>query len=554
MRRGPKTLSGRRWVLALMAVVLTLLAFGLHLPSSPRFATMGPDSGMFAYGAQEVLSGRVLYRDVWDNKPPGVFYLDALALLLGGGSPWAIWWLGVVWVSLISIVLLLVLSQLTDRGSAFLGSILFLLTLLYPGYYSGGNLTEVYALLPQTLTLGLAGAYFRSRNQALLFWIGVLTAGAMLFKPTTFSISLAAAVVIVCRDVKQGSARRAIGHLATIALGGALALGIVAAYWWAKGALGDLWQATVVHNLIYAEGGFSLRGMYGAVRMLVVLQPMEAVVAAAVGGVAVFAWRFRRTALSSPKESEVSQETGEPLEAARAHDWRTWAIAGALLAIPLELMFLLISGRNYGHYFLTPLPALSTAAAYLFYEVRGLLKGAGTLGVGAIAALALLATVLGGWFVEVAVKELPRGEQLASATQPLRGSYALDGMSQYVVEHTDPEDIVLVWGNHPDVNFLTGRRAPSKYVFAMNLFFPGHEGTSRFDVFLEELRRSPPVLIFAQEVSSAGIPYFGASEQDLCPGCLPEAREGIRELSAYVESHYSLVDEIGDWVVFRRNG
>ena len=554
MRHGPETLTGRRWVLALMAVVLTLLAFGLHLPVSPRNTTMGPDSGMFAYGAQEVLSGRILYRDVWDSKPPGVFYLDALALLLGGGSPWAIWWLGILWVSLISTAFLLIVARLIDRGSAFLGSLVFLLTLLYPGYYTGGNLTEIYALLPQILVIGLTAAYFRSRKRLSLVGIGVFTAVVCLFKPTSVSIGLAAAAVIAYHDFRQAGPRLSIAGLACIAAGLAAPIAIVAFYWWARGALVDLWQATVVFTLQYAEQGFSLTGVYGAVRRLAVLQPMETVFAVAVAGMAAFAWRCRSPAPAGPKGAEVSQQAGEPREAARVRDWRMWALASVLLAIPLELAFLLISGRNFGHYFLTPLPALSTAAGYLFYEIRGLLKRAGTLGMGAIVGLALLATLLGGWLVEVAVKELPRRDQLASIAQPLRGSYMLDGMSQYVVEHTDPSDMVLVWGNHPDVNFLTGRRAPSRYVFAMHLFFAAPEGENRLDVFLQDLRRNPPVLIFAQEVSSAGIPYFGASEQDLCPGCLPEAREGIRELKAYVENHYSLVDEIGDWVVFRRNG
>lgn len=553
MRRGSEALTGRRWVLALMAVVLTLLAFGLHLPSSPRFATMGPDSGMFAYGAQEVLSGRLLYRDIWDHKPPAVFYLDALAMLLGGTTPWAVWWLGVIWVALASVGFLVILSKLTDPGPGFLASIIFLLTLLYPGYYSGGNLTEIYALLPQILVIGLTAAYFRSRKWLYLVGIGVLTAVACLFKPTYVSIGLAAAAVIAYHDFRQAGPRLSIAGLACIASGLAAPIAMVVFYWWARGALVDLWQATVVFNLLYAEQGFSLTGIYGAVRMLLVLQPMEGVFAAAVAGMAAFVWRCRRPGVSGPVRPE-SPAAGEIREGARGQDWRMWALASALLAIPLELAILLISGRNFGHYFLTPLPALSTAAGYLFYEVRGLLKRAGTLGVGAILGLALLATLLGGWLVEVAAKELPRRDQLASIAQPLRGSYMLDGISQYVVEHTDPSDMVLVWGNHPDVNFLTGRRAPSRYVFAMHLFFAAPEGENRFEVFLQDLRRNPPVLIFAQEVSSAGIPYFGASEQDICPGCLPEAREGIRELKAYVESHYSLVDEIGDWVVFRRNG
>ena len=553
MRHGPETLRGRRWVLALMAVVLTLLAFGLHLPLSPRFVTMGPDSGMFAYGAQEVLSGRLLYRDIWDHKPPAVFYLDALAVFLGGSTPWAVWWLGVIWVALASVAFLVILSKLTDPGSGFLASIVFLLTLLYPGYYSGGNLTEVYSLLPQILVIGLTAAYFRSRKWLYLVGIGVLTAVACLFKPTSVSIGLAAAAVIAYHDFRQAGSRLSIAGLACIAAGLAAPIAMVVFYWWARGALVDLWQATVVFNLLYAEQGFSLTGIYGAVRMLLVLQPMEGVFAAAVAGMAAFAWRCRRPAPSGPKGSEASQEAGEAPEAARVHDWRMWALASALLAIPLELAFLVISGRNFGHYFLTPLPALSTAAAYLFYEIRRLLMSARTLGVGAIVGLALLATLMGGWLVEVAAKELPRGDQLASIAQPLWGSYMLDGMSQYVVQHTDPSDMVLVWGDHPDVNFLTGRPAPSRYMFAMQLFIAAPDGEGRLEVFLQDLRRNPPVLIFAQEVSSAGIPYFGASEEDLCPGCLPEAREGMRELKAYVEIGYSLVDEIGDWVVFERD-
>ncbi|MFL6451841.1 MAG: glycosyltransferase family 39 protein [Bryobacteraceae bacterium] len=45
------------------------------------------DSGLFLHMGQRLLHGDVLYRDIADNKPPLVYWLNALGLLLGHGSP-----------------------------------------------------------------------------------------------------------------------------------------------------------------------------------------------------------------------------------------------------------------------------------------------------------------------------------------------------------------------------------------------------------------------------------------------------------------------------------
>src|SRR5581483_666131 len=39
----------------------------------------GPDQALFAYIGRHLLRGQALYVDVWDVKPPGIFWIYALA-------------------------------------------------------------------------------------------------------------------------------------------------------------------------------------------------------------------------------------------------------------------------------------------------------------------------------------------------------------------------------------------------------------------------------------------------------------------------------------------
>jgi len=53
--------------------------------------------------------------------------------------------------------------------------------------------------------------------------------------------------------------------------------------------------------------------------------------------------------------------------------------------------------------------------------------------------------------------------------------------------------------------------------------------------------------------SLAGIPCFGASKADLCPGCSAETWQGMEDLRARVETHEALADRVEDRVVLERN-
>lgn len=72
-------------------VLVALVAIAIHLPNLPTGKAPQEDAGVFLYAAQVLLDGDLPYRDVWDHKPPLIYVLDALGLLLGGGSPLGVW-------------------------------------------------------------------------------------------------------------------------------------------------------------------------------------------------------------------------------------------------------------------------------------------------------------------------------------------------------------------------------------------------------------------------------------------------------------------------------
>jgi len=70
-------------------VYLVLAAALVRLPS--YLAPIGRDSGVFLYHGARILAGEVPYRDLWDHKPPGIYYLDAWGSCLAGWAAYGSW-------------------------------------------------------------------------------------------------------------------------------------------------------------------------------------------------------------------------------------------------------------------------------------------------------------------------------------------------------------------------------------------------------------------------------------------------------------------------------
>jgi hypothetical protein len=227
----------------------------------------------------------------------------------------------------------------------------------------------------------------------------------------------------------------------------------------------------------------------------------------------------------------------------------------AVVALPVEWAMVTVSGRKLGHYILPTLPAATVALAYLvFGAVRMIRQRRPALRWFAVFA-ALAATLGVAWLIEVAVKELPRPGELAEfAREPFGGSYVADPLVERIVELSDPSDSVFVWADHPDLNFLSRRRAPSRYVFSLHLLLPGTGNSLRFAQLLEDLEEDPPTLILTQWQSDIDVPFLGAPRGELCMGCPPDVAAGVRLLADYLGRSYAERERVGIWVIYERVG
>jgi len=102
------------------------------------------DYGFYVYIGEQILHGKLPYRDAWESKPPAIFYLNAVGLWIGHGSRWGVWAVEFVTLSIAIWVSYFLLKKLWGMWPALLGMLLWLYA--FDKALMGGNLTEEYPM------------------------------------------------------------------------------------------------------------------------------------------------------------------------------------------------------------------------------------------------------------------------------------------------------------------------------------------------------------------------------------------------------------------------
>ena len=240
-------------------IFIGLLVLAILLPDSPLYKLyLERDSGVFHYIGWLVTQGKIPYRDVWDHKPPVVFFINAVGLFLSGGSRWGVWGIEVVFLFLSSLVSFNLLKKNFGFCPGFLATVAWMFSLPY--LLCGGNQSTEYGLLFQFLFLFIfSKKLFGEQAGRYWFGLGVLSGILFLTKQNLIGISLAAviaAMVIGIRDHK--SAKMAI-NLTKFTLGGTAILIIFVIYFGFHHALADFWSAAFLYNFAYSSADFVSR-------------------------------------------------------------------------------------------------------------------------------------------------------------------------------------------------------------------------------------------------------------------------------------------------------
>ena len=137
---------------------------------------MGDDQSLFITGAQEMAKGKVLYRDFWDFKPPGIFYFYYIGGNLFGFSEIGIHLLELICWLFFSVIIIKVLKSLDVFENKFIASLAPLFTAgIFYSLCTVHSLTQVEAIINVFLfiTLSLALGSLKSGNKTERFFMSI---------------------------------------------------------------------------------------------------------------------------------------------------------------------------------------------------------------------------------------------------------------------------------------------------------------------------------------------------------------------------------------------
>ncbi len=421
--------------------LLALLYFALraNLFSIP----LDRDEGMFGYGGWSILQGGVPYRDFFDIKPPGVFFVNALGLALFPATPAGVHTFLHLYNFLTAIALFFVARELLEsRPAGYWTAFVYAVFSSLPTLQGSTASTELFMALPLSLCV-LATQRGAARNQvcssalggvagALAFWIKATAASMVLF---AFAFWIAS---LLRSPVARREARRLALRHAAAWVGGFVALtAVTAAYFAWHGAFDEFVYWSFVESFAYSrERSVGENLPYLAFRLSAIFEGSWPVAIA--GAVGIVALAAKRSAAG-------------------------WFAIGLLACSLLALL----PGFAYRHYFAQLAPAVALAGGLGLERCLAFVRGRGAK----LAASALAIAAVGGapliahpeYYHELGPDDLARRSY---GWNPFPES--LD-VAAFIRARSAESDRVLVFGSEPQILLYTGRVSATAFAITYPL-------------------------------------------------------------------------------------
>jgi hypothetical protein len=522
-------------VLFLLLSLLLFLTAILMFQGNPMDNLPGRDNGVFLYGGQQILQGKIPYLDFWDHKGPLIHYINALGLLIGSGSRWGVWGVEFVFLFFAGWGIFQVAR---DQW----GGMAALITLAAWGYgiFVGGsyyhfhdsNYTETYSLLFNVLSVYIWIKALRSpKNDWHYMLIGILAGFSFLLRPNNIGVHAAIVLTLVVDGLRSRSFSAQIRKLVLLGIGGSIVLAGCVIYFHQMKALPELIDSVIFYNMVYRHSGISsMLGIAGKGFSIFNWLPL-------IGYVVILFYYVRRK-----KSASIVRDDFGPSEDATGSTF----IFFLLIGLPIEAIATSMSGRILLHYYITWIPYLSwLVGAAVFMVVGPSLKKMDRLPLSIPILVVLLVLV---------VLNMPTLKKYSAIANRILfdRSARLEKDSvivNYVADQTEPGDKVLVWGNDLWINFDAGRESPTRYGYQYPLFMKGYTDKEKVAEFLAELQSAPPKLIVEPVVDTSEIlPLNFEGTRSV------EMPDGMDAVFGFIEQNYCVKARFHDIVVYQLTG
>ncbi|MBD3279739.1 MAG: hypothetical protein GF390_03440 [Candidatus Pacebacteria bacterium] len=485
------------------------------------------DSGVFLYIGWLMNHGLVPYKDIWDHKAPLILMINYLAMSVSQGQLWGLWlveyffqlasWLTAAWL----------LGKKWGR-TVMLIAILMMIHSLHPQLFNKGNFAQEYALVIQFMSVVIYWLWQRLGKPIFLLLQGLMFTLLFLLQPNLIAVQVAVVLALLIQS-KSWSAR--VKNLAYYGVGALVSILVIVSYFAYHQALTAFWDQVWHFNSIYSQAGFSERVKALLFGLDLVTQ----------SGLVFYAGIGAALALKQLLISKNRQKLDSVLLI-------------AVIWLPMELLFTLVSGRSYRHYFMTWLPVLTILTAYALFKVQQqFLRLKNQAWSEILAKLALI--------IMVFPLSINLSYQLYTALLHLRADYEINFAFRmppgevsyfidYLQQHTQADDYVLMWSGSAMVNYAAKRRSPTRYAYLNPLFTVGYTTDEHWQEFWQGLKANKPVVIIdytpvgSLTFSDCSFYDHHLSDQPFC--------DQVKQLRAWVKQHYRLIDQQEDlWALYQ---
>jgi hypothetical protein len=504
---------------------IVLLALTVLVQANPGTELPSRDYGIFVYIGRQIIHGKLPYKDVWDNKPPAIFYLNAAALWIGRGSRWGVWiveyvfLLGAIWLAFHLI------KKLWGVWPAIFGVLIWLsgldLTL------QGGNFTEEYPLLFHFLALVIFIKLIEQpQNRLNNILVGSMFSLAFLFRPNNALIEAMLILTLAFIQIFRHNVRIFFTHTLWITLGVLPPILITIVYFWSQGLLRDLLEGSFLHNLAYSSTS------------LTISSPL-------VAGFQYLQWSAWIALIGYIAALfQIKKSFGSP---------SFFVLVFLLLGWPFTISLSDPAGRNYGHYFMNWLPFIALLSGFALHTLSTKSSNiAHALQISSSYAFAIVLILTSAYLMVSG-----RAGQYQKAVErvlndpdvEIRSRYAI-----YVENHTRPGEYVLFWAHLPGENFMSNREAPYSTLPYPTLV--ESDITKRLnDDFLQDITQNPPVLIVDMgHLDPLSLDPRKREEQRKLGLGWPFPPDNLEEVFSFIENNYFLEAEIKGKSIYRLYG
>lgn len=510
----------------IIVLLLAVLAMGILL--NPLFTAPGRDSGIFLYIGSLILKGKMPYVSAWENKGPLVFYINALGLLLSGGSRWGIWLMEFLFLFGSAGIGYITTKRHFGTVPALMGAFFWINAA--GSVLEGGNLSEEYALLFYFMAAwAFLNSLEKSTKKIYGFLIGISMGLSILLRPNNIGMHVAIMGIYFILFLTSRDWHLFFERMILVALGSMVVILPVLLFFAAKDALNEMYKAVILFNYQYS-GKSDLSSTIGGIKKAFQTIGIGYTLGAVIGFLATFLLLFRRNVFNTVRGKFLFL-----------------CVAGWLI----EMMLSTLSGRNYLHYFILWAPYigfLSSYAVYLLTE-RFLHNYEKPLEYATVLALFMF-TIFGHLSVW---RNYGSTLALAFSSSGSGMDYRLP-VADYIQGNTQPSDKVLIWGFRPAVYFMSEREAPASFLPYPLIHVDTPLGYQWGEQFYEQFISDPPVVIVDMVNPKADpIPSINEDVRKTQKRVLRNAilAPSLDRVFDYINTNYVLVGEADGYPVYQ---